>query len=278
MTLLFGYARSLLLVPLKARDRLIGVLVVDGERPGQFDLRDSPAGLGAGQSGRGRDRKRAALRSGARAGRVRRTPAAGARAARFGHPEPVHRVDAGARAADGLGARSRPGPPDAGAPARRDEPARWPSCARCSSSCARRWRCRSSWASCCASWRGRCAAASRYRSTSSVDGTAVLPAEVQVTFYRLAQAALGNIARHAASARVRITLRCTPESATMIIADDGPGFDVSRGRAPGPQRPRRHARACRRGGREPGHRQRARPGHAPDAALARSRPQRELVS
>ena len=39
MTLLFGYARSLLLVPLKARDRLIGVLVVDGERPGQFDLR-----------------------------------------------------------------------------------------------------------------------------------------------------------------------------------------------------------------------------------------------
>ena len=39
ITLLFSYARSLLKVPLKVRDRLIGLLVVDGERPGQFDLR-----------------------------------------------------------------------------------------------------------------------------------------------------------------------------------------------------------------------------------------------
>jgi signal transduction histidine kinase len=50
---------------------------------------------------------------------------------------------------------------------------------------------------------------------------------VQVTFYRVAQAALGNIAKHAARARVRVTLRCTPETATMIITDDGPGFDVA---------------------------------------------------
>jgi signal transduction histidine kinase len=50
---------------------------------------------------------------------------------------------------------------------------------------------------------------------------------VQVTFYRVAQAALGNVAKHAATARVQVTLRCTPESATMIIADDGPGFDVA---------------------------------------------------
>ena len=60
-----------------------------------------------------------------------------------------------------------------------------------------------------------------------VDGTATLPAEVQVTFYRLAQAALANIAKHAATAQARLMLRSTPEITTMIIADDGPGFEPS---------------------------------------------------
>ena len=63
--------------------------------------------------------------------------------------------------------------------------------------------------------------------SSQLTRTLQLPAEVQVTFYRVAQAALGNIAKHAARARVQVTLRCTPESATMIITDDGPGFDVA---------------------------------------------------
>ena len=48
-----------------------------------------------------------------------------------------------------------------------------------------------------------------------------------MTFYRVAQAALGDIAKHAARARVQVILRCTPESAMMIITDDGPGFDVA---------------------------------------------------
>lgn len=54
-----------------------------------------------------------------------------------------------------------------------------------------------------------------------------LPAEVQVTFYRLAQAAFGNIVKHAASAQARITLEANADSATLVIADDGPGFDLA---------------------------------------------------
>jgi two-component system NarL family sensor kinase len=53
-----------------------------------------------------------------------------------------------------------------------------------------------------------------------------LPEAVNTAFFRIAQEALTNIARHAAARRVKIRLRGTPHRATLIIADDGAGFDI----------------------------------------------------
>ncbi len=54
------------------------------------------------------------------------------------------------------------------------------------------------------------------------------PSEVRVVFYRIAQEALNNIAKHSKAHRVRITLSCEPGSARLLIADDGQGFDPDR--------------------------------------------------
>jgi signal transduction histidine kinase len=53
-----------------------------------------------------------------------------------------------------------------------------------------------------------------------------LPAEVQVTFYRVCQEALNNIAKHARASQVRITLKKDGPEITLMVCDDGLGFDV----------------------------------------------------
>jgi signal transduction histidine kinase len=53
-----------------------------------------------------------------------------------------------------------------------------------------------------------------------------LPHEVKVAFYRIAQEALNNIAKHAAAQQVHVSLRCDGECAHLCIADDGVGFDL----------------------------------------------------
>jgi signal transduction histidine kinase len=58
-----------------------------------------------------------------------------------------------------------------------------------------------------------------------LDCAGTLPMEVHLAFYRLARAALGNVAKHAASAQARIVLRQRAEAATIAITDDGGGFD-----------------------------------------------------
>ncbi len=55
-----------------------------------------------------------------------------------------------------------------------------------------------------------------------------LPAHVEVTLFRIIQEAVGNIARHAAAAHVRVGLRVTDGTARVTIVDDGRGFDVAR--------------------------------------------------
>lgn len=60
-----------------------------------------------------------------------------------------------------------------------------------------------------------------------VTGDAILPAISQVTFYRIAQGALNNILQHAQASQVAIELTCTPKSVELRVADDGLGFDLA---------------------------------------------------
>jgi len=60
-----------------------------------------------------------------------------------------------------------------------------------------------------------------------IDGSGKLPSEVHVAFYRIAQAALGNVVRHATSAQARARLALSESAATLTISDDGGGFDLS---------------------------------------------------
>ena len=52
-----------------------------------------------------------------------------------------------------------------------------------------------------------------------------LPAEVETTLYRIVQEALTNIVKHAEASRVSILLVRSSTSATVVIEDDGQGFD-----------------------------------------------------
>lgn len=61
-----------------------------------------------------------------------------------------------------------------------------------------------------------------------LDCAGKLPMEVHLTFYRLARAALGNVAKHASSAQARIVLRQRADEVTMVISDDGGGFNPAR--------------------------------------------------
>lgn len=53
-----------------------------------------------------------------------------------------------------------------------------------------------------------------------------LPEELETTLYRIAQEALTNITRHAHAAHVGITLERRRAAVTLIVEDDGCGFDV----------------------------------------------------
>ena len=52
------------------------------------------------------------------------------------------------------------------------------------------------------------------------------PVEIKEAFYRIAQEAFNNIARHAEAGRVRVALACAAGRAELTIEDDGIGFDV----------------------------------------------------
>jgi signal transduction histidine kinase len=53
-----------------------------------------------------------------------------------------------------------------------------------------------------------------------------LPSEVQVALYRIAQEALNNSAKHAEASRVEIRCWCELGRVTLLIEDDGKGFDL----------------------------------------------------
>ena len=61
--------------------------------------------------------------------------------------------------------------------------------------------------------------------TVTVPGKVILPAEVQVAFYRVCQEALNNIAKHAKASRAEINLKQEGAVVELCIRDDGQGFN-----------------------------------------------------
>jgi two-component system nitrate/nitrite sensor histidine kinase NarX len=59
----------------------------------------------------------------------------------------------------------------------------------------------------------------------TVEKEIILPAEIQVAFYRVCQEALNNVAKHAKASRVDIDLRQEGTATELRIRDDGQGFD-----------------------------------------------------
>lgn len=58
-------------------------------------------------------------------------------------------------------------------------------------------------------------------------GECSLEPDVHIGFYRIAQEALNNAARHAAASRVEVELQCGAGHATLAVRDDGRGFQPS---------------------------------------------------
>jgi ligand-binding sensor domain-containing protein/signal transduction histidine kinase len=73
--------------------------------------------------------------------------------------------------------------------------------------------------------------------TLAVDGRCMLPSDVHVALYRIAQEALNNVVKHARASRVCVSLHCASSSAQidseqrqrveLQVADDGRGFDAA---------------------------------------------------
>jgi len=65
--------------------------------------------------------------------------------------------------------------------------------------------------------------------TLAVEEIGPLPPDVHVTFYRTAQEALNNVVKHSRANRVEIGLRRVPEAGVeLVVRDDGRGFDPGR--------------------------------------------------
>ncbi|HEX9117535.1 MAG TPA: ATP-binding protein [Anaerolineae bacterium] len=66
-----------------------------------------------------------------------------------------------------------------------------------------------------------------------IDEVCSAATETQQSLYRVAQEALSNVSRHSQAATVRVSLACTEGQVTVIIADDGCGFELSQSRGRG---------------------------------------------
>jgi signal transduction histidine kinase len=60
--------------------------------------------------------------------------------------------------------------------------------------------------------------------TLTITDKILLPEEEQIVFYRVAQEALNNIAKHAQATQVRVELDKSDDQVTLTILDDGRGF------------------------------------------------------
>jgi nitrate/nitrite-specific signal transduction histidine kinase len=58
-----------------------------------------------------------------------------------------------------------------------------------------------------------------------IQGDCALANDVKIAFYRVAQEALNNIAKHSGARQVDVRLECQPGQLRLLIKDDGLGFD-----------------------------------------------------
>lgn len=61
---------------------------------------------------------------------------------------------------------------------------------------------------------------------TDISGERSLPFDVEQALYRVLQETLSNVARHAEADAVRLSLSMSPEEVTLIVADNGRGFDM----------------------------------------------------
>jgi len=55
-----------------------------------------------------------------------------------------------------------------------------------------------------------------------------LPAEIELMLYRVSQEALTNVAKHAGARHVELDLTVRADAVSLVVADDGVGFEVDR--------------------------------------------------
>ncbi len=67
--------------------------------------------------------------------------------------------------------------------------------------------------------------------TIRADNEYILPADVQVGFYRIAQESVHNVIKHGHAAAISILMRQTDKYTALIVMDDGQGFDTNAGGA-----------------------------------------------
>lgn len=75
-------------------------------------------------------------------------------------------------------------------------------------------------------WAGRYGAEVDFHCNGFAERSARLPLEVETTLYRIAQEALTNIHKHAQASFVGIILNRTQAGVSLIVEDDGAGFDI----------------------------------------------------
>ena len=69
----------------------------------------------------------------------------------------------------------------------------------------------------------------KLRGTFSLEGAYyALPKHVEIAIFRIVQEALNNVVHHAKTDKVRIRMHYTDQALTVLVADDGVGFDPDR--------------------------------------------------
>ena len=59
-----------------------------------------------------------------------------------------------------------------------------------------------------------------------------LESHIEIGLFRVAQEALNNVVKHAQASTVRVRIEFAPAGVTLVIEDDGRGFDASNEESP----------------------------------------------